>query len=114
MLLGGGTPANPFIVFLPDGREAMALFSGEEEARMFCHLGKGGKDWHVREASTSEVVSLLSCPWCANHVVLDPLPEVLGGRLSGLLELLAIDGRSFARRFAGYASEAVVEPTRRT
>jgi hypothetical protein len=85
---------------LPDGREAMALFSSEEEARMFCHCGKEGADHlRVRETSTGEVLSLLFCPWCAKHVVLDPLPEVLGGGLPGLSELLALDRQSFARSF---------------
>jgi hypothetical protein len=101
VVLGGGAPASPFTVLLPDGREAMALFSSEEEARMFCHCGKEGADLRVRETSTGEVLSLLFCPWCAKHSVLDPLPEVLGGRLSRSLELLALDRQSFARSFCG-------------
>jgi hypothetical protein len=102
VVLGGGAPASPFTVLLPDGREAMALFSSEEEARMFCHCGKEGADHlRFRETSTGEVLSLLFCPWCPKHVILDPLPEVLGGGLPGLSELLALDRQSFARSFCG-------------
>ena len=104
VLLGGGAPASPFTVLLPDGREAMALFSSEEEARMFCHLRaeEGADHLRVRETSTGEVLSLLFCPWCAKHLVLDPLPEVLGGRLSPRsLEVMELDRQSFARSFCG-------------
>jgi hypothetical protein len=101
VVLGGSAPASPFTVFLPDGREAMALFSSEDEARMFCHCGREGADLRVREASTGEVLSLLFCPWGAKHLVLDPLPEVLGGGLPRLSEPLALDKQSFARSFCG-------------
>ena len=103
VLLGGAAPASPFTVLLPDGREAMALFSSEEEARMFCHLRaeEGADHLRVRETSTGEVLSLLFCPWCAKHLVLDPLPEVLGGRLPRPLEVMALDRQSFARSFCG-------------
>jgi hypothetical protein len=104
VVLGGGAPASPFTVLLPEGREAMALFSSEEEARMFCHLRaeEGADHLRVRETSTGEVLSLLFCPWWAKHLVLDPLPEVLGGRLSPRsLEVMALDRQSFARSFCG-------------
>jgi len=39
MVLEGSPQALPLTVFLSDGTtEAIALFSGEEEARMFCHF----------------------------------------------------------------------------
>src|SRR5215212_11955491 len=38
MVLEGSARGLPLMVFLSDGTEAMALFSGEEEARMFCHF----------------------------------------------------------------------------
>jgi hypothetical protein len=104
VVLGGAAPASPFTVLLPDGREAMALFSSEEEARMFCHLRaeEGADHLRVRETSTGEVLSLLFCPWCAKHLILDPLPEVLGGRLPPRsLEVMALDRQSFARSFCG-------------
>ena len=101
VVLGGGALASPFTVLLPDGREAMALFSSEEEASMFCHFGKEEADLGVRETSTGEVLSLLFCPWCAKHLILDPLPEVLGGGLHSPLELLALDRQRFALSFCG-------------
>ena len=96
----------PLTVFLPDGKEAIALFSGEEEARMFCHFREEeGASANIRQTTTGEVLSLLYCPWCAaKHVALDPFPEVLGKRLLGLLTL---DREGFARRFAGLDSEPV-------
>lgn len=46
-----------------------------------------------------EVLSLLYCPpTAAGHVALDPLPEVLG---SGLLGLVTLDKGRFAGSFAG-------------
>jgi hypothetical protein len=38
VVLEGGAWGSPLTVFSPGGKEAIALFSGEEEARMFCHL----------------------------------------------------------------------------
>lgn len=38
VVLEGDARRLPLTVFLPDGKEAIALFSGEEEARMFCHF----------------------------------------------------------------------------
>jgi hypothetical protein len=41
MVLESSPQALPLTVFLSDGTtEAMALFSGEEEARMFCHFSQ--------------------------------------------------------------------------
>ena len=96
------------MVFLSDGTEAMALFSGEEEARMFCHFCGEGASTNIRQTTTGEVISLLYCPWCAaKHVALDPLPGILDERLLGLLTL---DREDFARRFAGLSSEPVARP----
>lgn len=105
ILLEGSARRLPLTVFLSDGTEAMALFSGEEEARMFCHFCKEGASANIRQTTASEVFSLLDCPWCAaKHVALDPFPEILGGRLMGLLTL---DRADFARRFAGLDSVPV-------
>ena len=103
--LEGSLRARPLAVFLSDGTEAMALFSGEEEAKMFCHFCEKGASANVRQTTAGEVISLLYCPWCApKHVVLDPFPEILGKRILGLL---ALDRDDFARRFAGLDSEPV-------
>jgi hypothetical protein len=103
LVLEGSARRLPLTVFLPDGTtEAMALFSGQEEARMFCHFSKEGASSNIRQTTAGEVLSLLYCPWCAaKHVALDPFSEILGGRLMGLLTL---DRADFARRFAGLDS----------
>jgi hypothetical protein len=106
VMLEGDARGLPLTVFLPDGKEAIALFSGEEEARMYCHFRQErGTSANIRVTTAGEVLSLLYCPWCtAKHVALDPFPEVLG---KPLLELLTLDREGFARRFAGVDSEPV-------
>jgi hypothetical protein len=110
MVLESSPQALPLTVFLSDGTtEAMALFSGEEEARMFCHFSQKWASANIRQTTASEVISLLYCPWCAaKHVALDPFSEILGDRL--LLGLLTLDREDFARRFAGLGSEPVARP----
>ena len=59
--------------------EAMAIFSFEEEARMFLdfRLAASQEGWCVRQTSVGEVVSVLCGPCSdAKKVVLDPVPEV--------------------------------------
>ena len=103
VVLSGSGPILPLVVDLPGGREALALFSGEEEARMFCSLREEGKaDSHLRETSVGEVISLLYCLTAARHVALDPLPEVLR---SSLLGLITLDRERFARSFAGIETQ---------
>ena len=105
IVLEGSARRLPLTVFLSDDTEAIALFSGEEEARMFCHFCKEGASANIRQTTASEVISVLYCPWCAaKHVALDPFSEILGGRLMGLLRL---DRADFARRFAGLDSVPV-------
>ena len=113
MVLEGSARRLPLTVFLPDGPEALALFSGEEEARMFCHFCEEGASANLRQTTTGEVLSLLYCPWCAaKHVALDPFPEILGSR--PLLGVLRLDREEFALRFAGLGSEPVARLPRRT
>ncbi len=103
-VLEGSTQAPPLMVFLSDGKEALALFSGEEEARMFCHFCEEEASTNIRQTTTGEVISLLYCPWCAaKRVVLDPFPEILGSRL--LLGLLTLSRADFALGFAGLGFE---------
>ncbi len=109
VLLDDSGPVHPFTLPLPDGRAAIAVFSSEEEAKMFCHFRKRAADLSVRETSTGEILSLLYCPWCAaKHVALDPLPEVLGD--AWLLELLTLDRHSFDRHFASGFSTGGILP----
>src|SRR5918997_460808 len=97
MVLEGSPQALPLTVFLSDGTEALALFSGEEEARMFCHFCEEGASANLRQTTAGEVLSLLYCPWCAaKHVALDPYPEILGSRL--LLGVPTLDREDFALR----------------
>jgi hypothetical protein len=103
LLEESGLPLLPLRVGLPCGREALALFSGEDEARMFCSLREEEADPHLRETSVGEVISLLYCPLtAARHVALDPLPGILGSRLLGLITL---DRERFARSFAGIGTQ---------
>jgi len=99
VVLEGSTWTLPFTVSCPQGREAIALFSGEEEAMMFCHFSKQGAKGSVRETTAGEVLSLLYGPWAVTrHVALDPFPEILGSRLS---RPLTLSSERFARSFAG-------------
>ncbi len=65
VVLEGDARRLPLTVFLPDGKEAIALFSGEEEASA-----------NIRVTTAGEVLSLMYCPWCAaKHVALTPSPR---------------------------------------
>jgi hypothetical protein len=80
---------------LASGREALPVFSFEDEARMFLDLGAPGGGWRARETTAGELTSVL-CGLCANvdRVVLDPVP--LPGRLSeGVNELLSMEREAF-------------------
>jgi hypothetical protein len=107
VVLEGGAWISPLTVFLADGTEAIALFSGEEEARMFCHFRSDvWTDSTIRHTTAGRILSLLYCPWSAKHVALDPLPRILERRLP---ELRALSRTCFARTFAGrLGSESVV------
>ena len=103
VVLEGSTWTLPLTVSLPEGREAIALFSSEEEAMMFRHFSKEGANSSILETTAGEVLSLLYGPWSvAKHVALDPIPEVFGDRY---LELLTLSREHFARSFAGAGSE---------
>ena len=70
--------------------EALAIFSFEEEAKMFLDLRLAASEegWRVRQTSVGEVVSVLYGP-CSDtkKVALDPVPEVGGKELAGLLNM---------------------------
>ena len=74
---------------LASGREALPVFSFEDEAKMFLELGAPG-GWRVRETTAGELTSAL-CGICANvdRVVLDPilLPGPLIEGFNGLLSM---------------------------
>jgi hypothetical protein len=80
--------------------KVLPVFSFEEEAEMFLHLGGyADSGWRARESSAGELVSVLCGP-CADveGVALDPLPEMLEDGTIGLVEV----GR---RRFVGQLLE---------
>jgi hypothetical protein len=80
--------------------KVLPVFSFEEEAEMFLHLGGyGDSGWRARESCAGELVSVLCGP-CADveGVALDPLPEMLEDGTIGLVEV----GR---RRFVGQLLE---------
>jgi hypothetical protein len=53
IVLDSSGPLVPLRIVLPDGREALALFSGEEEAKMFCSLREAEGDPHLLWSSSS-------------------------------------------------------------
>ena len=77
-------------VRLGSSGEALAIFSFEEEARMFLdfRLAASEEGWCARLSSVGEVVSVLYGPCSdAKKVVLDPVPEVGSKESVGLLNM---------------------------
>jgi hypothetical protein len=74
--------------------KVLPVFSFEEEAEMFLHLGgyaDGG--WRTRESCAGELVSVLLGPCIdVEGVALDPLPEMLE---DGTIELVEVERRRF-------------------
>jgi hypothetical protein len=87
---------HPLTLGLEGGKEALAVFSHQEEADMFLRwFGTVGEGWHIRQTSAGEVVSLLYGPCCGAYTVaLDPLPEMLA---EGLLSTVALERGRFFR-----------------
>jgi hypothetical protein len=109
---GGPTPATRWMVARAEESrleplcvraglsKVLPVFSFEEEAEMFVHLGGyESSGWRARESCAGELVSVLLGP-CADveGVALDPLPEMLE---DGTIELVEV-GR---RRFVGQLLE---------
>ncbi len=84
-----------FTTHLCGDRKALAVFSFEEEARMFLdfRLAASKDGWRVRRTSVGELVSVLYGP-CSDtkKVVLDPVPEL--GR-EELVDLLSMHRNDF-------------------
>jgi hypothetical protein len=80
------------------------MFSFEEEAEMFLHLGGYDGGWLARESSVGELVSVLGGP-CKDvkDVALDPLPEMLKDGTVGLVGVgrESFLGQIFAREGLG-------------
>jgi hypothetical protein len=96
----GPTPTRWMIARAGEGRleplcvrtglsNVLPVFSFEEEAEMFLHLGGyADSGWRARESCAGELVSMLLGP-CVDveGVALDPLPEMLEDGTIGLVEV---------------------------
>ena len=74
--------------------KVLPVFSFEEEARMFLHLGGYEESgWRARESCAGELVSVLLGPCLdVEGVALDPLPKMLE---DGTIELVEVGRRRF-------------------
>jgi hypothetical protein len=83
-------------------REALPIFSYEEEAEVFIQLGMPEMGWRARRATAGELVSVLYGP-CAGvkMVTLDPIPAV-GYEL--VLDLVGSGREQFLQNFVGESS----------
>ena len=74
--------------------KVLPVFSFEEEAEMFLHLGGYEESgWRARESCAGELVSVLLGPCIdVKGVALDPLPEMLE---DGTIELVEVGRRRF-------------------
>jgi hypothetical protein len=79
-----------FTIGLCGNRKVLAVFSFQEEAKMFLDLRLAtlGEAWRVRQTSVGELVSVLYGP-CSDtkKVVLDPVPGVGRRELAGFLSM---------------------------
>jgi hypothetical protein len=75
----------------------LLVFSFEEEAEMFLHLGGyEGSGWRARESCAGELVSVLLGPCLdVEGVALDPLPEMLE---DGTIDLVWVGRRRFVEQ----------------
>lgn len=91
MIVGGerkGGGARPLTVDMPGGMgRALAVFSFEEEARIYLQLGAPKGRWRVQETRPEELASLLLSETCpgARRVVLDPMGDILAREANRLL-----------------------------
>lgn len=91
-----GGRAEVLTISLEDGRDALPVFSFEEEARLFLRLRGPSRGWRIRETTTRELVSLLfGQRAAAGWIALDPVPEIGGEALVGIVSLKREDFVSF-------------------
>ena len=89
-------------VDLGGGKEALAVFTFEEETRMFLdfRLGAPVEGWKARQTWPGELASVIYGPCSAvRKVVLDPLPESVDRWRS--VGLQALDRSDFLRMLLG-------------
>jgi hypothetical protein len=92
--------------------KVLLVFSFEEEAEMFLHLGGyADSGWRVRESSAGELVSVLCGPCIdVEGVALDPLPEMLE---DGTIELVEVGRRRFVEKLLERSANGLVVQARR-
>lgn len=77
------------LTIVPDGQEeVLPVFSFKEEAELFLRCEALGRKWAARETMPGELASVLYGP-CSGvtAVALDPLPEILGSAMVGLVSM---------------------------
>lgn len=84
----GSSPIEALVTNLTAREKALAVFSFEEEARMFLQYRALKGRWKVRETTAGELISILLGP-CAlvERVALDPLPGMDVGALAYLVSM---------------------------
>lgn len=87
-----------------NGGKALAVFSFEAEADMFLSLSSLGAGWRLSRATSGELTGMLlgSCTGI-RFVALDPLPELVG---LGLIGLVSVRRERFVERLVENAAEA--------
>lgn len=89
-------------IHLGGGAEVLAVFTFEEEARVFLdsRFGASGEGWEARQTWPGELASVLYGPCSAvKKVALDPSPEAVDKGKS--LGLEAMDRDDFLRKLLG-------------
>lgn len=85
---GGARWSQARTVKLGDSGEALALFSFEDEARMFTWCGTAGAGWHPRKTTPEELLQVLAGPHSTTgFVALDPLPDPIFMGMASLVSL---------------------------
>jgi len=108
----GGEP-RPLAVDVPGGvGRALAVFSFEEEARMYLRLGAPKGRWRVQETRPEELASLLLSETRpgVRRVALDPMGEILAREAN---RLLSTSRESFLSRLLAPGPEGAAGSTGR-
>ena len=89
----------PLTVSLPDGGEALPVFSFEEEAEMFLWFVEDKDKWFTCKVTSGELISMLFGPRSiAENVALDPSPEIVAEMA---VDLVTLSRERFVNRVAG-------------
>ncbi len=102
-------------IHLGGSTEALAVFTFEEETRMFLdfRFGASGEGWEARQTWPGELASVLYGPCSAvKRVALDPLPEAVDREKSVCLQ--AMDRKDFLRVLLGEGPAGIRLVTSRT